>query len=135
MRSRRKRNALSTKLFNDCTGKRRTLNRVGSRTKLVEQNERIIICPTENVDNIFHVRRKGRERLLNALFVANVRKYVVKHRDTAVISARNHHSAHRHQRDKADRFKRDRFAAGVRTRNDKAVKFISEHNVNGNDCF
>ena len=70
--------------------------------------------------------RKGRERLLYALLVADVGKYVVKDRDKAAVGHRNHQSAHGHEGQQSDRLYCDRLAAGVGTGYDKGIVIAAQ---------
>ena len=75
--------------------------------------------------------RKGGERLLNALLVADICQDMTKHRDLASLLGWNHQTAHSHQVQKADRFQCHGLAASVRSRDDQAVKILAQGNIGG----
>ena len=49
-----------------------TLGRVRSGAELIKENKGIPVRSVQEGDNVFHVRREGRERLLNALFISYI---------------------------------------------------------------
>ena len=99
------------------------LDRVGARSQLVQEHQRAIVDPLQNVDDVAHMRRKGRERLLDALLVADVGADVLKHGQPRALCHGKVQSALGHQGHEADRLERDGLAAGVGPGddNDKAL--------------
>ena len=87
---------LFTQLFKYRDSQRRALNRVGSRAQLVDKAERTRVCELDNLNNICHVRREGRKRLLNALLVAYIHQNTAENAELAVVGAGHQKSAHSH---------------------------------------
>ena len=78
---------------------------------------------------------KGRKGLLDALLVADIRKYTAENRDLASVCGRYHHSAHGHKGKKSDGFEGNGFAAGVGSGYDEGVKILAQSYVCGNHLF
>ncbi|MPN30080.1 hypothetical protein SDC9_177537 [bioreactor metagenome] len=71
--------------------------------------------------------------MFNALFVADVREHLAKHRHAAFIPGGDHQSAHRHERKQTDGFDGNGLTAGVRAGNDQCIELLAELNVHGDD--
>ena len=76
-----------------------------------------------------HVRRERRERLLEALLVADVGKHVVEDRELRAFARRHVQAALGHQGEQADRLQGHRLAAGVGPGHDQDPKSDSEIEV------
>ena len=79
----------------------RALGRVGAGADFVENHQRAAVGLRQDVDDIGHVRRKGGERLLDTLFVADISENALKNGKLGCLS-RDMQSALRHQREQAD---------------------------------
>ena len=84
-------------------GERRTLGGVRARAELVEEAEGIAVRRIENLDHILHVPREGGERLLYALFVADVREHIAEHCEAATLEGRNVEPRLSHQGEESHR--------------------------------
>ena len=83
--------------FDDRNCQCRALGRVGTGAQLVKQYQASIIALLGNLHNVLHMRGERGQGLLNALLVANVRKYRLKGGNAAVVRHRNMQAALRHQ--------------------------------------
>ena len=133
MRGGERRCARLLQIGKDRLRERRALIRVGACAELVEQNERLIVRFAQDADEVGHVRGERGQRLLDRLFVADVRKDLAEHRDLAALVRRNEHAGARHQRKQTDGFERDRFAAGVGSGDDQRVVAVSDPNGDRHD--
>ena len=133
MRRRHDARALRAHRLDDRDRERRALNRIGARAELVDENQAAVVRKPQNADDVRHVRGERRERLLDALLVANVGEHVAEYRDLAAVRRGDHQAAHRHQRQEARCFERDRLAAGVRAGHDQRVKVAAEHEIGRHD--
>ena len=108
----------------DC--QRRALGRVGARAELVQQDERFPVADADDLDDIFHMRREGGERLLDRLLIADVRQHQREHGNKAPVIGGDMQTAFRHQRQKADGLERDGFAARIGAGDDERIEVRSE---------
>ena len=92
----------------------RAFRRIGSRAQLVKQTQAVPVAAAENIHNGGHVRREGRERLLNTLLIPDIREDFPEQGQLAVVRGRNMQAGHAHELQQTDRFERDGFAACVR---------------------
>ena len=122
--------AVAAQLLQDGHGKRRALNRVCARAKLVKKHQRVWRDAPEDVHNVDHMRRKSRERLLDALLVADVRQDVVKHAHRGVRRGGQLQTGLIHQRKQPRRLQSDRLAACVGAGDDQRVKFVAQPHIN-----
>ncbi len=74
--------------------------------------------------------REGGKRLLNALLLAYIAKYVFEHAKSRIVVRGDIQSALRHKRQKSERFNRNRFTARVGTRYHKRIKVLAEPYIN-----
>ena len=72
----------------------------------------------EDANDIRDVTAECAERLLDGLFIADIGIDRVEEGQFRTALRGDVQSALRHEREQADRFERNRFAAGIRTRND-----------------
>ena len=77
------------------------------------------------------MRRKGGQRLLYALLVADIHQHAAEDAQLAVVGAGHQQTAHRHQREQSQRFEGDGFAARIGSRDDEGVKIRAEADVDG----
>ena len=103
MRRRGDLRALRPRLLNDGDGQRRTLDRVGARAQLIEEDETAPVRLIEYLHDILHVRREGRQALLNALLVADIGQDRGEDAHLAAVVAGNVQPALRHQAQKTER--------------------------------
>src|SRR5262249_21137635 len=100
--------------------------------QFVQQHERLRIRRAQYADDIFQMPGKGRERLLDRLFVADVGKDAGIEWQTRTFRRRNVQTTLRHQREQTDCFERNRFAAGIRSCDDEngkgALQFKRDRN-------
>ena len=78
----------------------------------------------------------GREcgkRLLNALFVADIRQNIVENPHHGAVGRGNMQSRLRHEREKSERFESDGLSARVRARDNQRIEFSAEVHRNRND--
>ena len=113
----------------------RALGRVRACTELIKKNERGVVADFENIHDVFHVRGKCRERLLNRLLVADISKNTVEDGNEASVVRRNVKAALCHEGEKSQRLERDGFAAGVGAGNNERVKIGAEADGNRHDRF
>ena len=122
-------------LADNCYGERRALDGVGADAQLVKQHE----CARRQLFNyrndIDHVRRKSRKRLLYALVVADIDEHAVAHGNGRTLVGGNVQSRLRHEREKPERFERNGLAAGVRTGDYHRVIAAAERNVHRHDLI
>ena len=76
---------------------------------------------------------KRGKRLLNALFVADIRQNIVENPHHGAVGRGNMQSRLRHEREKAERFEGDGFSARVRTRDNQRIEFSAEVHRNRNN--
>ena len=81
-------------------GQRRAFGGIGARAQLVKERQGPRGHVFQNIDDIGHMRGKGGQRLLNALFIANVRVYLVKHRNLRTVIGRDLKPRLGHERQK-----------------------------------
>ena len=67
-------------LFENSLGNRTTHNRLGTRTKLINQHQRARRCAAEHILHIEQVRRVGTQIVVDRLLVADVDKYRLEER-------------------------------------------------------
>ena len=79
------------------------------------------------------MRREGRQALLNALLVADIHQHAAEHAQLAVVGAGYEQAAHRHQREKSQRFEGDGLAARVGSRDDEGVELAAQTDIDGHD--
>ena len=103
MRRRGDLRALRPRLLNDGDGQRRTLDRVGARAQLIEEDEAVAIRLVQDLHDVFHMRREGRQTLLDALLVADVGQHRGKDAHGAAVVAGDMQAALRHQAEEAER--------------------------------
>ena len=127
--------ALQAQLFNDGGGQRRSLYRIGARAQLVQQHKAVLPGKLQNMNDIRHMGGKGGKRLLDALFVSDVRQNVAVHRYPAVVPRRDHETTHGHQSQKAQGFQGHGFTAGVGAGDDQRIKALPQGNIGGHYLF
>ena len=135
VRRRRHARPAAAQRFQNRPRQRRALHRVGARTQLVDQNQAARIGLPQDGFDVRHVRRKRGQRLLDRLLVADVGEHMVEHRQFALLARRNHQPARGHQRQQADGFQRDGFAAGVRAGNHQRVERCAQFQRDGHRRF
>ena len=86
------------KLVEDCTTEGGPIGGVGTSPQLVEQDQRARSCLGQNLPDSSHVRRECRERLLQALLVANVGQDVIEDRKLRAVAGRHVQARLRHDR-------------------------------------
>ena len=114
-------------------GKRRTLYGVGARTELVEQHETAASRPLCYIDDADHMRREGRQRLLDALLVADIGEHAVKYTDDRALARRQMKSRLRHKHKQSERFQRYRLTTRIRSRYDEHIKVRTEPDIYRHD--
>ena len=119
----------AVELVEDRPAQGRAVGRVGARPELVEQDQRARRRLAQDLADPPHVRREGRERLLQALLVADIGEHVVEDRELRALAGRDVQAGLGHDRQQADRLERDRLAAGVRAGHDQDLKSNPEIHV------
>ena len=127
------RQPIAVELVEDRPAERRPFGRVGAGAQLVEQDERLLGRLGEDLRDPPDVRREGRERLLQALLVADVGEDVVEDRQLRPLMRRDVQARLGHDRQQADRLQRDRLAAGVRPGDDQDLELEAEVDVDRHD--
>mgnify|MGYP000859146551 CR=1 FL=1 len=94
---------LRTRLLDDGDGQCRTLNGVGARTQLIEEDQAVLVRLVQDLHDVFHMRRKGRQTLLDALLVADVGQHRGKDAHGAAVVAGDMQAALHHQAEEAER--------------------------------
>ena len=108
----------------------RALDRVGTRTQFIEQHEVALPAAVHNRHDGLHARRERGQALLDALLVTDIGVNMLKQADFRLFIRRNMQAACRHERQQAERFERNRLAAGVRTGDDEGVVIVADGDVN-----
>ena len=70
--------ALPTQPFQNADGQRRTLCRVGTGTKFVDQGQGIGACQLQNAGDPLPMAGEGGQALFNALFIADIHQVFIK---------------------------------------------------------
>ena len=122
-------------IFQNADCKRRALGGVCAGAEFVEKAKTFFADFRQNIHDVNHMRGKCAQTLLNALFVADVGKNVLKHRDFRALLRGDMQARKRHNRQKSDCFKRYRFTARVRTRDNQRVEIFSKINIGCNHLF
>ena len=122
-------------LGQDRLRQRRALGRVGARAQFVEERERFFRHPAHDGNDIHHVRGERRKRLLDRLLVADIGENLIEYRKLRPQIGRHLQARHRHEREQADGFERNGFAARVRAGNDKRGKILPEPQIAGHHLF
>ena len=94
---------LRTRLLDDGDGQCRTLNGVGARAQLIEEDQAVLVRLVQDLHDVFHMRREGRQTLLDALLVADVGQHRGKDAHGAAVVAGDMQAALRHQAEEAER--------------------------------
>ena len=76
---------------------------------------------------------EGRKRLLNGLFVTDVRKYLLEDGQLCSLRRRQKHPRLHHQRKETHQLQGHGLAAGVGARDDESVLSVSQFQRNRND--
>ena len=121
--------------FDNCNRQCRTFRRVCSRAQFIEQHKRIVRHFVHNAHNVRHVRGERAQALLNALFIANIGKYLIKNSQLGMVKRRDMQPSLPHKRKQPQRFQRNSFAARIWTGNQKCCKILTQINVNRHNCF
>ena len=117
----------------DGTGEGRAFLRVGAGAEFVEQDERLGVGFFQDADDVGDVAGEGGEGLFDGLFVADVGKNVLEHRDFRARVGGDVQAGLGHEGEQADGFEADSFAAGVGAGDDQGVGVGIEKNVNRDD--
>ena len=75
---------------------------------------------------------EGTQRLFDALLVSDIRVDLFEHGQLRAVQRRDMKAGLAHQRQQPDRFQRDGFAAGVRSRDDQKIERVAETDINRN---
>ena len=75
------------------------------------------------------MRGEGRKRLLNALFISDVRVNVLKQTDLALLVCRDVQAGGRHQAEQPQCFERHGLTARVRTGDDQRVVVVADGDI------
>ena len=121
--------AASARVLDDGDGQRRALGRVCARAELVKEQQRALVARLQHTHGVGHVRRECRQRLLDALLVADVGHDLVEHGHGAAVGTRDVQAALRHCREQTDGLECDGLAAGIWAGDDERVKFAAERHV------
>ena len=121
--------------FDDGNGQRRTLCRVCTGAQFVEQHQRVICHLIHDTYDICHVRREGRKALFDALFIPNIRKYMIKHRQFGIIKSRNMQTSLSHQGKETQCFQSNGLTASIGTSDQQCGKFLTQINICGYYCL
>ena len=74
-----------------------SFGRIRSGSKLIKQNQRILIYIMQERDNICHMRREGTQALLNALLISDICIDLFKHCQFRTVSGRDVKAGLSHQ--------------------------------------
>ena len=78
---------------------------------------------------------EGREALLDALLITDVRQHPLIDRHLAAVPGWNVQAALGHQRQQPQRFQTDSLAAGIGAGNDQCIKGAAQLNIDGHRLF
>jgi hypothetical protein len=92
---------------------------IGSRSELIEKNQRAFGGPRDDARQSHQIRRKCGEMLEDALIVSHQHVNGVDDRNHRSIGGRQRKAAHGHGYQKPGRLQRHGFPAGVRTADDE----------------
>ena len=127
--------SLAAQPFQNADSQCRALRRVGTGSKLVQQNQSSRTGQFQNPGNTLHVAGESGKTLLDALLVADVHKILFKAADLAALVGRNQKSVLRHGVQQASRFQGYRFAAGVGAGDHEGIVVIPQLNIDRNHLF
>ena len=133
MRRGHRRRADLQKLFENGHRESRALFRVRAGTELIEKQQIVGLDFFENLDDMRHMRGKGRQALLDALFVADIGVDVLVNRDDGVRRRRQITARLGHEHHEAERLHADGLAARVRTGDEQHAVIFADADVNRHD--
>ena len=133
MRGCRAKSAGDAGFLEDRHGNRGTFDRVGTGAKFVEQDEGVFRHVVDDGNDALHVGRERREGLFDALFVADIGEYFIKHADGGGVLCRDMKTRLRHEGQQTERFERNCLTAGVRTGDNEHFVILPERNRNRHD--
>ena len=125
--------ALQVQALDDRHGQRRALDRVGARAEFVDEHQRVLVGLFQDVHDVRHVGRERGQRLLDGLFIADVREDLLENAHFALVVRREHEAGGRHEGHEAQRLDGHGLAAGVRAGDDQRVEFFSQTDVGLHD--
>ena len=102
------------------------LLRIGARADFIEQDERAPRRRAEDIDDRPHVGAERRERLLDALLIADVGVDAVERLECRAARGGDGQAGLRHQREKPDGLEGDGLPAGVRPRDDERAERFAD---------
>jgi len=109
----------------------RALSGVGPCAELIQQDQRALVHLFQEGDDVRQMRREGGQALLDGLFITDINKHGFEKGERGPRICRDVHSRLRHQQEQSSGLERDRFAAGVGTRENQDVRFGIEHDIHG----
>ena len=121
--------------FDEADGQRCALRRVGARSQLVKQHQRLVVALIYDLDNVFHMGGEGGQALLDALLVADVRQHLGENGNGAAVVGGNVQAALGHKGQKPDGLQSDGLAAGVGAGDDQGIKVHAQPHGDGHDLF
>src|SRR5206468_1968664 len=98
---------------------------VGARAQFVQQDQAVVVGSLQDADDVAHVRGEGAEALLDALFVADVREYVLEDDGPGAVVYGKVEARLRHEGEQADGLEGNRLASGVRAGDDQHAKAVA----------
>ena len=113
-------------LLNDGDGQSRTLHRVCAGAQLVEQQQTVVVHFIQDLDDVGHMGREGRQALLDALLISYVRQHPTEHPHGAAAVGGDVQAALGHQAQQSDGFQGHGFAAGVGAGDDQGVELLTQ---------
>ena len=116
-------------------GERRALDGVCACAKLVEKNKGVLAFFLYYRDDIYHLRRKCRERLLYALLVSERDENIIEYAERASLVGGDMEPGLRHKRKKSKGFKAYRFSACVGACYYYSVIIVADSKAYRNDLF
>ena len=119
--------------FQNGNGKRRALDGVCSRAHFVEEDEASALDVCEHLHDMHHMRGERGKRLLNALFITDIREDIVENAHHRAVSHGDMKSRLGHDGKKSERFEGNGLTARIRTRDDKGIEILAERNGDGHD--
>ena len=119
----------------DALSQGRALSGIRSGTQFIKQHQVPGRHLMHNLHNVGHMTGEGRQALLNALLVSNVREYLLKHSQFRSRIRRYLQAGLRHQGKQTHRFQRYGLTAGIRAGNNQGGKLFPEPNGGRHHLF
>ncbi len=102
---------------------------IGARSQLIQEDEALRGCIPERLAEPPHVRREGREVLLDRLLVPDVGDHERKEAEDGALAGRHPEPRHPHQGEETEGLERHRLPTHVRSGDDEEPGFAAELEV------